>query len=332
MKKSKNYTYTAGIALVGVTGMAIAGFICVSQINALHDARTQAAAAAVALATTTPPADSPNAFAHISLIGKAAVVYDLTNGQTLYAQNANAPLPLASITKLLTLYAASSVLSPASSVTMSSSSLSQINDNADAGFTAGETFTYEDIARLTLAASSNSGAEAIAEAARTATGLDTTSLLSNAASKLSLRETHATNSSGLDVDTTISGGYGSAHDIAVLAGALLQKYPDVARATTLPFVSVTSSIGKVHSFANTDIDVTHFPNPLLSKTGYTDLAGGNLVVVYDAAINHPVAIVVLGSTQPGRFSDMQELMAATLAHFAGAAAPGGATSGNSHTP
>src|SRR2546428_403061 len=34
--------------------------------------------------------------ANISLIGKAAIVYDLTNGQTLSAQNAYTPLPLAS--------------------------------------------------------------------------------------------------------------------------------------------------------------------------------------------------------------------------------------------
>jgi D-alanyl-D-alanine carboxypeptidase len=80
---------------------------------------------------------------------------------------------------------------------------------------------------------------------------------------------------------------------------------------------VTSSDGVVHTFANTDLDVTHIPDPLLSKTGYTDLAGGNLVVVYDAGINHPIAVVVLGSTENGRFTDVQQLVNATLAHFGG---------------
>jgi D-alanyl-D-alanine carboxypeptidase len=103
----------------------------------------------------------------------------------------------------------------------------------------------------------------------------------------------------------------------VLAGALLKKAPLIAQATTQPYISITSLQGTTHTFVNTNIDVTHIPNPLLSKTGYTDLAGGNLVVVYDAAINHPVAIVVLGSTESGRFSDVQQLMNATLAHFAG---------------
>ena len=196
--------------------------------------------------------------------------------------------------------------------------LSQGGDAADNGFTSGETFSFEDLARLTLAASSNDGAEAIAEAADTAANTTTASLLASAATQLGLSQTYAVNSSGLDVNTTQSGGYGSAHDIAILAGALIQKAPIIAQATTLSSVSITSQQGVRHAFANTDIDVDTFPNLLLSKTGETDLAGGNLVIVYDSGINHPIAIVVLGSTQNGRFSDMQQLMKATLAYFGGA--------------
>src|SRR5688500_7779141 len=87
-------------------------------------------------ALTTPAA--PNAYANISLIGNAAIVYDLTNGQTLYAQNAYTPLPLASITKLLTVYAASKVLQPKSVVTMTPFALAQNGNAADVGFRDGE--------------------------------------------------------------------------------------------------------------------------------------------------------------------------------------------------
>ncbi len=196
--------------------------------------------------------------------------------------------------------------------------LSQDGDAADNGFTQGETFDFEDLARLTLAASSNDGAEAIAEAADTAGNTTTTTLLSSTATALGLTQTYAVNSSGLDVSTTQSGGYGSAHDIAVLAGALVQKAPQIAQASTLPSISIQSQQGITHSFANTDIDVRKFPNLLLSKTGETDLAGGNLVIVYDSGIDHPIAIVVLGSTENGRFTDVQQLMQATLAYFGGA--------------
>ncbi|MBA3789063.1 D-alanyl-D-alanine carboxypeptidase [Patescibacteria group bacterium] len=266
---------------------------------------------------SSTPFSTKNAYVNLSLIGKAAVVYDLTTGKTLYAQNATTPLPLASITKLLTLYAASNVLQPSSPVVMTPLALAQNGDAADNGFTAGETFNFEDLARLTLAASSNDGAEAIVEAAGIQKNKDTSSLLASAAAAAGLTQTHANNSTGLDKDTEVSGGYGSAHDVAVLAGALIKKAPQIAQATTQPSVSIRSLEGIRHSFANTNIDVTHLPNLLLSKTGYTDLAGGNLVVVYDAGIGHPVAIVVLGSTETGRFTDVGQLMKATLAHFGG---------------
>lgn len=308
-----------GMSIAG--GCAVLGgvlFMVAPDISAVLDAKStsQQAAVAAAIATTTPT--NPDAYSHLSLIAKSAIVYDLSNGKMLYAQNAYAQLPLASITKLLTLYAASSVLSSNSTVTMTPAAVSQDGDAADNGFTAGETFTFEDIARLTLAASSNDGAEAIAEAADAEQNTTTTALLASAASALGLTQTYAVNASGLDVNATQSGGYASAHDVAVLAGALIKKAPSIAQATALPSISITSQQGVAHSFANTDIDVKRFPNLLLSKTGYTDLAGGNLVIVYDTGIDHPIAIVVLGSTESGRFTDMQQLMRATLAYFGGA--------------
>jgi D-alanyl-D-alanine carboxypeptidase len=60
---------------------------------------------------------------------------------------------------------------------------------------------------------------------------------------------------------------------------------------------------------------------MMSKTGYTDLAGGNLAVVFDAGIGHPVAVVVLGSTKEERFTDVQRLVRATSAQFAGLRLP-----------
>jgi D-alanyl-D-alanine carboxypeptidase len=312
----------SSLTLFGFVSFAAFGAGYISILPLLQEPTATPAVSVANDASTTPA--GPNAYAHISLIGKAAIVYDLRTGQTLYAQNAETALPLASITKLLTLYAAADALQPSTIITMSSSSVAETNDAADAGFTQGETFAFEDLGRLTLAASSNNGAEAIAEAATAAPQshtTNTTSLLAGATAAIGLTQTHATNGTGLDVNTQIAGGYGSAKDIALLAGALLKKAPLIAQATTLPRVSITSLQGITHTFANTDIDVTRIPNPLLSKTGYTDLAGGNLVIVYDAGINHPVAIVVLGSTQSGRFVDVQQLMSATLAHFAGTTPP-----------
>ena len=58
-----------------------------------------------------------------------------------------------------------------------------------------------------------------------------------------------------------------------------------------------------------------------SKTGYTALAGGNLVVVVDIGVDHPVVIAVLGSTYDGRFSDVEDLINATVSEISGATNP-----------
>ena len=267
-------------------------------------------------ATTTPVqlAAAVNAFERLNLTGQAAIVVDLATGETLYSQNADAQLPLASITKLLTVYAGQSVLSDLTPVGISSTSLAA---DGESGLYEGESITFADLARFTLVSSSNDAAEAIAEAAAQAQHTTKAQLLSNAATRANLTRTRATNGSGLDVDLSVSGGYGSARDVAKLAGALLTEAPDIARASVMQSITVYATDGTPHALPNTNPYTGTVPGLLLSKTGFTDLAGGNLVVVFDAAMGHPVAVVVLGSTREGRFTDVETLVEATRAHFAG---------------
>jgi D-alanyl-D-alanine carboxypeptidase len=254
-----------------------------------------------------------NAFEAVAIEAKAAIVLDLVTGEVLYENNADAQLPLASLTKLLTVYAALSELDPSSEVVISSN---VIGVEAPRAFNVGQAFTLADLSRITLTASLNDGAAAIAEATAQHANRLETEMLASAAAGLGLTQTFAVNGNGLDVSAAISGGYGSARDLARLAGALAQRAPQIARATTEAFAEAVSKGGTHFRVKNTDPIVGKIPNLLLSKTGLTDLAGGNLALVFDAAINHPIAIVVLGSTETSRFSDATELLTATLSHFA----------------
>lgn len=264
---------------------------------------------AVTIATTTPE----GTFLKVPLSARAAIVYDLTTGKELYAQNANAQLPLASLTKLLTVYAAFSQMAPTTAITIPDTVTELTPPRA---FSAGQTFALSDLARITLTASLNDGAAAIAQATAEREQKSTNDMLASAATGLGLAQTYAVNGSGLDMSTTISGGYGSAHDMAILAGALVDKAPYVAAATTESSASATSEGGTHFTVHNTDPIVENVPHLLLSKTGFTDLAGGNLVLVFDVGLEHPVAVVVLGSTEKARFTDGMALVAATYAHFA----------------
>lgn len=268
-----------------------------------------------------PTAEIPKetAYDRVQLSAKAAIVLDLATGEVLYAKNAESQLPLASLTKLLTLYAASQTLSDDTPITMSAEALAADGDN---GFTEGEQFTFHELARMAINASSNDAAAAIAEAAANHSHASNgTALLASVASSLGLTQTYALNGTGLDENSTISGAYGSAHDIAVLAGELLKRAPGIARASLDPSVTAHSLSGRSYTLQNTNPEVTRVPGLMLSKTGFTDLAGGNLAIVFDAGIEHPIAVVVLGSTRDERFVDVDRLVAATTAQFAGLALP-----------
>jgi len=257
-----------------------------------------------------------NAFATLPLEAQAAIVYDLTTGETLYSKHADVQLPLASLTKLLAVYAAVTALSPETPIAISQKASSL---EAPHAFRAGQVLALDDISRLTLTASLNDGAAAIAEAVAAHENRSASAALGAAAANLNLSQTYAVNGNGLDESTTISGGYGSAYDIARLSGALVEKASSIAAATTHKVAKASSVGGTVFSVKNTDPIIQDIPHLLLSKTGYTDLAGGNLALVFDVGINHPIAVVVLGSTAHSRFTDGSALVAATLAHFAGVA-------------
>lgn len=271
-----------------------------------------------------PPPDAFNSLP--PLIAKAAIVYDLATGKTLYESNADAQLPLASLTKLLTVYAALVELPPDTPITISAEAVSL---GAPPVLSVSQTFPLDDLARLTLTGSLNEGAAAIADAAAghytnrvgvvAGADRDERILLAGAAASLGLVQTYAVNSSGLDENAELAGGYGSARDLARLSGTLVAQAPAIAFATTQGSAEATSSGGTRIKAANTNPLVERIPRLLLSKTGYTRLAGGNLALVFDVGINHHVAVVLLGSTETARFSDGMALVSAALAHYAGLA-------------
>lgn len=300
--------HTRSMREAGIALLIASGFLALFLFTPLGPKETPAPVAATVI--------TPDAFANVSVEAKAAVVYDLTTKQILYAKNADAQLPLASLTKLLTVYAALSELAPTTPITIPADATRLDGPHA---FNAGQTFALNDLARLTLTASLNDGAAAIAEAVADRQSLSQSDMLAGAAASLGLSQTYAVNGSGLDVNTAISGGYGSARDLALLAGALAEKAPDIALTTTESSAQAVSEGGTLVKVLNTDPMVGVIPRLLLSKTGYTDLAGGNLALVFDAGMGHPIAVVVLGSSKTGRFTDGTTLVAAALAHFAGVA-------------
>lgn len=242
-----------------------------------------------------------------AIMGKAAIIYDPSTGRVLYQQNANEPLPLASLTKLMTADVVLSQEEPGTPVTITDADL-KLSDAGDVGFQAGQTATLGDLVRFGLIASSN---DAMAAAANSL-GPQYLDEMNAEAAQMGLTQSHFLNPTGLDESATVAGAYGSAYDVARLAAAFYRLHPDyfedTAQATgTLSFID-----GDLSSAA-TAAPLLAIPGFIAAKTGYTDLAGGNLVAVFDLIVGHPLVAAVLGSTEDGRFSDVEALINAARA-------------------
>ncbi len=255
-------------------------------------------------------------FSNIPIEGRAAVVYDVANGKIIFQKNANARMPLASLTKLMTALTATDLVPLNSGITIRKEFLV---GEGDTGLLPGETWKLKDLLDFSLMVSSNDGARSVASVVG-AVNLKSTDydlgrkdfiLQMNAeAQKLALKQMYFINESGLDEGNT-AGGYGSATDVAKLLEYMLGHNPEILETTKYETLTIDSG-SRAHVAKNTNLDIQKIPGLLASKTGYTDLAGGNLAVAFDASIGRPIIVVVLGSSEKGRFSDVQNLVNASL--------------------
>lgn len=256
------------------------------------------------------------AFQGITLEAKSAYVFDVKNDKVLYKKNEFVQLPLASITKLMMALTASELVPNNSKVTIKKEFLAT---EGDSGLLADEEWVLRDLLDFSLLVSSNDGARSIASVVG-AFDLKTTDYnlgrkdfiekMNQIAKDMELHQTYFTNESGLDVGE-VSGGYGSAIDVAKLMVHLLKEKPEIIEATKYQKINI-SSLDWIHNAENTNVDVNNIPGLIASKTGYTEMAGGNLVIAFDASIGHPVVVVVLGSSLEGRFKDVSKLVEASL--------------------
>ncbi len=255
------------------------------------------------------------------LIGKNILVWDVRNNVALYGKNEYEVKPLASITKVLTAVTALESIPDSTIITMQQEFL---KEEGDAGLIEGESWNLRDLLKFSLVMSSNDAAAAIgATAGVLYSGAPTYELgrlnfveqMNIQAQKIGMSSATFSNETGLDVTEELSGGYASAYDVAKLFSYALTNYDDVLYSTRRDTITVSSLSNILHRVDNTNLAVNSIPNIIASKTGFTDLAGGNLAVVIDPNIGTPIVIVVLDSSVQGRFRDVENLAQATISYL-----------------
>lgn len=246
----------------------------------------------------------------ISLVAKAAYVWDAKGQRALYAKNADFELPLASITKLMTALLSYELIDQSEKATVSDSAVMQ---EGSSGLLPGEKLSVKEVSELALVSSSNDAAFVLAASVGQLLGDDEPTAqfvqgMNIRAEELGLTSLHFKNMTGLDLSATEPGAVGSARDISFLMEYIITNYPEILEPTKQSETRVYNSAGAYHDIDNTNEITAEIPNLIGSKTGFTDLAGGNLTIAFDAGLNRPIIITVLGSTREDRFNDVLKLV------------------------
>ncbi|MFC1751560.1 hypothetical protein ACFLY5_00235 [Patescibacteria group bacterium] len=126
--------------------------------------------------------------------------------------------------------------------------------------------------------------------------------MNDKATELGLTQTYYLNATGLDLSDSTAGALGSCKNTVELIKYIMTNHPEITEAT----INEKLVYGN-REFKNTNKLLTKLPSVYGGKTGFDDLAGGNLVILIDKSVHHPMIIAVFGSTVDGRFEDVEKL-------------------------
>src|SRR3989344_122895 len=256
------------------------------------------------------------------LEAKSVYVLDLKEREIIFEKDSSSLRPLASLTKLLTALLLEEMVPEGFYIPIG---VEDIRQEGDDGFRTGDSFLKEDLRDFMLVASSNDAAYAAAQfIGKSFDGNDKaalskfTALMNERARELGMSRASFLNPHGLDVEVNlekIPGAWASAVDVALLTEYIFKHHPNLLERTSWSEIEIVSEEGRRVRAKNTNKALAFIPQLVVSKTGFTDLAGGNLVFIFDAGFSRPVLAVLLGSSEEGRFSDAKKITEAVLKYY-----------------
>ncbi len=229
---------------------------------------------------------------YLELQAQAALAIKTDGSRVYYNKNIETQRSIASLTKLMTAIIVMENFDLNAIVEISNSAVKREGLNGD--LRPSESISIRSLLDIMLIESSNDAAFALAQQRA-----DFISLMNKKVEELGLNGTHFINSDGLDSPNNHS----SALDIAKIFGYLINKHPEAFEILKIKNMIVYSFDGEIeHRLENTNEFLGKTDEIIAGKTGFTDEAGGSLVLL----IKNDIITVVLGS--PDRFGESEKLI------------------------
>lgn len=244
---------------------------------------------------------------------RAVLVMDAASGKILFSKNAQEELPMASVTKLMTLYLAIRAVDQGrvrlNELVPVSEEAYRVN-GSQIWLEPGERLTVNQMLKAIAIGSANDAAYALGEFLAGSEPAFVT-MMNQTATRLGMRHTHFQNSHGL----TEAGHYTSADDLAILARRavempLLLKYTKMWQDRT-----IRNGKGGTLWLINHNRLLKDYPGTDGLKTGYTNAAGFCIVATAKRQDSRMIAVVLGAPSSKDRFSEAAQLMSWGFEHY-----------------
>ena len=250
--------------------------------------------------------------AGLNLSAKSYILTDYFTGEVLVSHNANQKLPIASMTKMMTMLLLleandTGAVSLSDQTTISEYAASQ--EGSECFLDAGQRYTLIDLLRAVAIASANDASVAIAEHLA-GTEKAFAEKMNARAQELNMTNTTFKNSTGLDE----AGHESTAEDMAKLI-RVVGKRPELAKFSKTWMDELVHPSGRKTELVNTNRLVKTYPELVFAKTGSTDGAGYCITAMAKRGDTTLICSILGESDSKKRFADSVSLLNFGFANF-----------------
>lgn len=245
----------------------------------------------------------------LNISAKSGILMDAYTGKILYEKNSHEKLPLASVTKIMTLLLVMEAIEDntiAITDTVTASAHACSMGGSQIWLKEGEEMTVDQLLKATCIASANDAAMVLAELV--GDSQDGFVLMMNQkAQELNMKDTTFLNPTGLDE----AGHLSSSYDIAIMSRELT-KHKIIQEYTTIWMDSLRD--GKTE-LVNTNKLVRFYKGATGLKTGTTNGAGSCISATASRGDMDVIAVVMGCTTSKERFADATRMLDYGFSHF-----------------
>ncbi len=240
--------------------------------------------------------------------GRSAVLMDMTSGTVLYEKNPHEPLPIASVTKVMTLLLTMEAIGEgriSTDDTVTCSAEAAAMGGSQIWLEPGECMSVDDLIKAAAVVSANDACAALAE------HIDGSiegfvEHMNVRAAELGMTDTLFLDCSGLNDEA-----HSSAYDVALMSRELM-KHPLICRYTTIWMDSLRDGKSQL---VNTNKLIRFYKGATGLKTGTTSTAGHNLSATAEREGLSLVAVILGCSTTAERFGGARKLLDYGFANY-----------------